>query len=87
MQPPALVEQPTPRPVVVDWVDAVHRFGWQDGLEPERGVSAVRTLGFLMVADDHCVVVALSVAADSHAQTIEIPRGMIREVRYLELPL
>lgn len=67
--------------VLIRWRDAVHRFGWLDDVEHEDDV--VETIGFLLSKTKDTFIVAQSVGAGAHAQTIQIPAPMVIEVEEL----
>lgn len=71
-------------PVLIIWEDAAHQSGWLDGEEVEATDCEVETVGWLVRIDDQRLIIAQSLAEGCHAQTLQIPRGMVREVIYLE---
>jgi hypothetical protein len=71
-------------PVLVIWEDAAHQFGWLDGEEVAVIDGLVETVGWLIDRNDRHLIVVQSLTSGSHAQTLQIPAGMIRSMAFLE---
>lgn len=78
-----LSEKLQAKPVVVHWEDAAHQFGWLEGEVVERLNTIVETVGWLIHMDENCLIIVQSLTEGAHAQTLQIPAGMVREVKYL----
>lgn len=78
----------TPAIALVEWLDAEHEFGWQDGneLDEEEPVLNCFTVGWLMKETKTHVKVCQTLAPENHAQTLVIPRGMIVSITVLQQP-
>ena len=74
--------------VLVEWLDAEHEFGWQEGneLDEEEPVLNCFTVGWLMKETKTHVKVCQTLSSDNHAQTLVIPRGMIASLTVLQQP-
>ncbi len=74
--------------VLVEWLDAEHEFGWQDGndLSEEEPVLNCFTVGWLMKKTKTHVKVCQTVSPENHAQTLVIPKGMIVSITVLQQP-
>lgn len=84
---PGIKDQgPLPRCVVVIWKDAVHRFGWQDDSEfGDPDDDLCYSIGWLMKQTDDVIAIAQTVGIETHAQTIQIPAGMVIGVTEIEM--
>lgn len=71
------------KPVLVAWDDAAHQFGWLDGEEVEVQDSIVHTVGWLLKRTDQMLIIGQSLTGGGHAQTLQIPAGMVRSVTFL----
>ena len=78
----------TPAAVLIEWLDAEHEFGWQDGneLDEDEPVLNCLTIGWLMKETKTHVKVCQTLTMDNHAQTLVIPRGMIVSITILQQP-
>ena len=68
--------------VVVEWSDAAHEFGWieGDGKQESDELTIVTSVGFLLHKSKGQVKICQTVAPGSHAQTLSIPRGMVKSI-------
>lgn len=74
-----------PAVVIVEWLDSLHKFGWQ-GSNPFSDLQElpiIRSIGFLMIDDECGVTLAQSWSDLDHAHTISIPRGCIQKIEEL----
>ena len=79
---------PLPRCVVVIWKDAVHRFGWQDDSEfGDPDDDLCYSMGWLMKQTEDVIAIAQTVGIGTHAQTIQIPAGMVIGVTEIEMEI
>lgn len=78
----------TPAIVLVEWLDAEHQFGWQEGnhQDEEEPVLNCFTVGWLMKQTKTHVKVCQTLSSDNHAQTLVIPKGMIAALTVLQQP-
>lgn len=78
----------TPAIVLVEWLDAEHEFGWQDGneLQEDEPVLNCFTVGWLMKETKTHIKVCQTFSAENHAQTLVIPRGMVVAITVLQQP-
>lgn len=76
----------TPEIVLIEWLDAEHEFGWQEGndLDDEESVLTCFTVGWIMKKTKHQVKVCQTFSSDNHAQTLVIPKGMIVSTTVLQ---
>lgn len=74
--------------VLIEWLDAEHEFGWQEGneLDDDEPVLNCFTIGWLMKETKTHVKVCQTLTMDNHAQTLIIPRGMIVSITILQQP-
>lgn len=75
-----------PKMVLVRWRDAVHEFGWiDDDSKDKDGEDMCISVGFLLKSNTKLVKLAMTLGEgdDEVAQTLQIPRGMIEDVREL----
>lgn len=86
---PTLATVKTPAIVLIEWLDAEHEFGWQEGNEVEDGepVLTCFTIGWLMKQTKLHVKVCQTFSHDNHAQTLTIPKGMIVHMTTLQQPV
>jgi hypothetical protein len=77
--------------VMVTWVDAAFSTNphWQDGSVPTqpKGKSLNRcySSGFLTFLDDSWIQIVTTITDNAHGHVTEIPRGMVQDIKYLEL--
>lgn len=71
---------------VVEWEDAAHEFGWQEGVIPEPKTVIVRSVGYVIKRTKKHILLAQSIAEDNHAQTLQIPKGMVIKVKNIKEP-
>jgi len=78
----------TPAVVLIEWLDAEHEFGWQDGneLDEDEPVLNCFTVGWLLKETKTHVKVCQTFSEDNHAQTLVIPRGMIVSITVFQQP-
>lgn len=78
----------TPAAVLIEWLDAEHEFGWQEGneLDDDEPILNCFTIGWLMKETKTHVKVCQTLTMDNHAQTLVIPRGMIVSITILQQP-
>lgn len=76
----------TPAIVLIEWVDAAHEFGWMEGndLDDAEPELVCLTTGWLLTKTKLHVKVCQTYSADNHAQTIVIPRGMVRSITVMK---
>lgn len=76
----------TPEIVLIEWLDAEHEFGWQEGndLDDEEPTLTCYTVGWLLKQTKTHVKVCQTFSADNHAQTLVIPKGMIVAITTLQ---
>ena len=76
----------TPSIVLVEWVDAAHEFGWMEGnqLIDEEPELTCFTVGWLLRKTKLHIKICQTYSSDNHAQTIVIPKGMIRSIKVLK---
>jgi hypothetical protein len=74
--------------VLVEWLDAEHQFGWQEGNHQaeEEPLLNCFTVGWLMKQTKTHVKVCQTLSSDNHAQTLVIPIGMIAALTVLQQP-
>jgi len=79
----------TPALVLVEWLDAEHEFGWQDGneLTDDEPVLNCFTVGWLLKDAKTHIKVCQTFSHTNHAQTLLIPRGMIVSMMVLKPPI
>lgn len=68
------------KPVLVIWEDAAHNFGWLSGEVPETLDGLVETVGWLVAETEAHVIIAQSLTNGAHAQTLQIPVGMVHKI-------
>lgn len=71
------------KPVLVVWEDASHGGGWLDGEDFESSDTIVETVGWLALVNGEYMVIVQSITEGQHANTLQIPAGMVRSVTYL----
>lgn len=78
----------TPAVLLIEWLDAEHEFGWQDGndIGDDEPVLNCFTVGWVLKETKTHVKVCQTFTADNHAQTLVIPRGMIVGMTILQQP-
>lgn len=72
--------------VIVRWRDAVHEFGWlDDGDDAKDSQDMCVSIGFVLKSTAKVLRIAMTLGEDDGevAQTLQIPRGMIEEIRDL----
>jgi hypothetical protein len=67
-------------PALVIWEDAAHQPGWLEGEEVNASDCMVETVGWLMSETDAHLIMAQSITSGAHAQTIQIPLGMVHKI-------
>lgn len=73
-----------PELVVVTWIDASHEFGWMDGNDDvDADPPVCLSTGWLLKQTKTAVKLCQTIAADNHAQTLTIPKGMIKGIQSL----
>lgn len=79
----------TPAIVLIEWLDAEHEFGWQEGneLEEDEPVLTCFTVGWLLKSTKLHVKVCQTFSHNNHAQTLTIPKGMIVSMTTLQQPV
>jgi hypothetical protein len=72
----------TPAIVLIEWRDAAHEFGWMEGnaIDDDEPELTCFTVGWILKKTKLHVKVCQTYSSDNHAQTIVIPRGMIRSM-------
>lgn len=83
---PTLEAVKTPALVLIEWLDAEHEFGWQEGNEPDEQepVLTCFTVGWLLKKTKLHVKVCQTFSYNNHAQTLTIPKGMIVNMTVLQ---
>lgn len=74
------------KPALVIWEDAVSDDDWVDGdKQYELDLHTIHSLGFILKEDENQVIIALSldIQRDGSSQRLAVPKGMVREIRYL----
>jgi len=70
------------RPVYIRWRDTSSHPGWYDRaeyLEAARApVMLMHTVGWLILENDECIVIAQSISEDKAGELLKIPREAIR---------
>lgn len=76
----------TPALVLIEWVDAAHEFGWMEGNDVDHSEPELTcfTVGWLLKKSKLHIKVCQTYSSDNHAQTIVIPKGMIRNLTELK---
>lgn len=89
MRDPVIEEIKTPAVVLIEWLDAEHEFGWQEGNEIDENepVLTCFTVGWLLKQTKLHVKVCQTFSHDNHAQTLTIPKGMIVNMTVLQQPM
>lgn len=79
----------TPALVLIEWLDAEHEFGWQEGneLDEKEPVLTCFTVGWLLKKTKLHVKVCQTFSYNNHAQTLTIPKGMIVNTTVLQQPM
>jgi len=69
----------TPAIFLIEWLDAEHEFGWQEGNDIEQNDELLNcfTVGWILKETKTQVKVCQTFSAENHAQTLTIPKGMI----------
>lgn len=77
-----------PRLVHIEWLDAEHEFGWQDGNDIDTNVDVVPcySVGWLLAKNKKAVKLCQTWSTDNHAQTLVIPAGMIEKITFIDTP-
>jgi hypothetical protein len=70
--------------VLIEWEDAAHQDGWQGGFDVCTDPVKVSSIGFIMAKTKTQIVLAMSVASDNCAHTLQIPRAMIKKIYMLK---
>lgn len=85
----SIPEVKTPAIVLVEWLDAEHEFGWQDGNELEDADPVLNcfTVGWLLKKTKTHIRVCQTFSHNNHAQTLVIPKGMIVSLTELQPPM
>lgn len=78
----------TPAIALIEWLDAEHEFGWQEGndLDDEEPTLNCYTVGWVLKQTKTHVKVCQTFSNDNHAQTLVIPKGMIVSITTLQQP-
>lgn len=71
------------KPVLVVWEDAAQGGGWIDGEEVDPSDTIVESVGWLAESNAERVILIQSITDGSHAQTLQIPAGMIKQLVFL----
>ena len=72
--------------VLIDWVDSNCIHGWRPDDCKNDILATCRSVGILKYVDDDKVTIALSESdCDSIFETLTIPRGCIKSMRYLRV--
>lgn len=71
------------KPVLVIWEDACQGGGWVDGEEVDLSETIVESVGWLAHMTDAHMILMQSITDGEHANTVQIPAGMVRSVTYL----
>jgi len=76
----------TPEIVLIEWLDAEHEFGWQDGndIDEKDSVLNCLTVGWILKSTKTQVKVCQTFSNENHAQTLIIPKGMIIKITTLQ---
>ena len=75
----------TPQIVLIEWTDAAHEFGWMEGNDEKDTEIDLTCLsvGWVLKKTSKYIKLCQTYSSDNHAQTIIIPKGMIRAVTLL----
>jgi hypothetical protein len=76
----------TPQIVLIEWTDAAHEFGWMGGNDVKDDAIDLTcvSVGWLLKKTPKYIKLCQTYSEDNHAQTIIIPKAMIKRVTSLK---
>lgn len=76
----------TPQIVLIEWTDAAHEFGWMEGNDEKDTEIDLTCLsvGWVLKKTFKYIKLCQTYSSDNHAQTIIIPRAMIKHITSLK---